>query len=117
MSDSSEHRLVDDQLAAFGHVGRRRLLLELWAEESAEEPAESPHVEFGGLDYGGDRDADGLDPLVALRHLHIPVLEDHGLVRWNPETRRVTRGPRFEEAEPLLEQLRGLQDELPGRWV
>lgn len=65
----------------------------------------------------GGRNRSDLDPFVTLRHLHLPVLEERGFVRWDRENHRVTRGPRFEELEPFLELLRELQDDLPGRWV
>lgn len=126
---------LDDRLEALGRVERRRLLLRL----STADPPDGSRVDFGelacdgngldrdrdelGRDRGGldgtvvGRNREDLDPFVTMRHLHLPVLEERGFVRWDRENHRVTRGPRFEELEPFLELLRELQDDLPGRWV
>lgn len=99
----------DDRLEALGRVERRRLLLRLSSGDSSGDP----RVEFDEW----DRREGELDPLVAMRHLHLPQLEDGGFVRWDRENEQVTRGPRFEEMEPLLDLLREINEELPGRWV
>lgn len=109
MSRSPEQRPLDDRLEALARFERRRLLLDL----STTNPDDEPRVDFGEVDEG----ASELDPLVAMRHLHLPVLEERGFVRWDRENHRVTRGPRFGEIEPLLEVLRELRDELPGEWT
>lgn len=37
-----------------------------------------------------------------LRHVHLPKLEEEGLIEWEQETGTVFRGPSFEEIEPAL---------------
>jgi hypothetical protein len=64
--------------------------------------------------FAGDDEPDILR--IELRHNHLPKLDDAGLVDWDPETETLTRGPRFEEIEPLLGLLDDNRDELPGDW-
>lgn len=51
-----------------------------------------------------------------LRHNHLPWLDDAGYVHWDRDANTITRGPKFDEIEPLLTLLRTHQDELPGEW-
>lgn len=43
------------------------------------------------------------DVCISLFHVHLPLLEDHGFVRWDPETNEIGRGPRFDDLEPMLD--------------
>jgi hypothetical protein len=54
---------------------------------------------------------------VNLYHNHLPRLVDYGLVEWDREADRVSRGPAFGEAEPVLRALREAEVEIsePGR--
>ena len=87
-----------------GHVDRQRLLLALLNAEEAALPIE--------LDQLGYETAES-DVLLSFRHNHLPKLEDLGFVDATPDQHLVTRGPRFEEIEPLLELLDTYQDPLP----
>jgi hypothetical protein len=40
---------------------------------------------------------------IALYHIHLPKLDDAGFVVWNREQGTVAKGPRFDEAQPLLD--------------
>jgi DNA-binding transcriptional ArsR family regulator len=66
--------------------------------------------------------ADGAEdePLEVLQqrlfHVHLPKLDKAGFVNWDQDTGVVTRGPRFEEIEPLLTLMREHRDELPDGW-
>ena len=109
MSNRSEAELLDDRLEAMGRLERRRLLLRL----AGTPPDDSPRIDFSGL----KRDADDLDPLVTMRHLHLPILEDRGFIRWDREDHWITKGPRFDELEPLLELFREIEHEHPDGGV
>ncbi|PSQ04856.1 hypothetical protein BRC97_10535 [Halobacteriales archaeon QS_6_71_20] len=94
----------DTHLDALGHVDRRRLLLALLNAEEAALPIELDRLEYETADR---------DVLVSFHHNHLPKLEDRGFVDANLDRYSVTRGPRFEEIEPLLELLDTHRDRLP----
>ncbi|WP_255169216.1 DUF7344 domain-containing protein [Natrononativus amylolyticus] len=54
---------------------------------------------------------------VALRHQHLPLLEEAQFVRWNTDTQTVERGAKFDEICPLLTLLTANSQTLPGEWV
>ncbi|WP_265110617.1 DUF7344 domain-containing protein [Halosolutus halophilus] len=39
---------------------------------------------------------------IELYHIHLPKLEDAGLINWDTEDHVITKGPRFEEIQPLF---------------
>jgi hypothetical protein len=64
-------------------------------------------------------DADGSPVSVAfadaherarLHHIHLPKLDDAGLIDWDPRDDIVVRGPAFDEVVPLLEAIAELDD-------
>jgi len=72
------------------------------------------------------RDVDGLvvavDPeersrtMVSLHHVHLPRLDDAGVVEWDPDAGTVSRGPAFETILSVVELLDDHREELPGEW-
>lgn len=50
-------------------------------------------------------------------HRHLPKLEEMGFVRWNQETNEISKGPRWDEIEPLLTLIHNHRDELPDGWL
>jgi len=94
----------DAHLDALRHVDRRRLLLALLNAEEAALPIELDQLEYETADR---------DVLVSFHHSHLPKLEDRGFVDANLDRYSVTKGPRFEEIEPLLELLDTHRDRLP----
>lgn len=94
MSNQSPEQSLDDQLKAMGRLERRYLLLRL----ATADPDEEPSIDL--TDVG--RTTDELDPLVTMRHLHLPILEEREFISWNQQNHRVTKGPRFDELEPFL---------------
>ncbi|MEF8809109.1 DUF7344 domain-containing protein [Natronomonas sp.] len=53
---------------------------------------------------------------IELKHNHLPKLADAGYIEWDRETGRISKGPNFDEIEPLLELLENHADELPPDW-
>lgn len=53
---------------------------------------------------------------VELYHNHLPRLRDAGFIEWDRDSGTITRGPRFDEIEPLLTLIVDHQDELPADW-
>jgi hypothetical protein len=85
-------------------------------EDSGPEP--EPDSETEPLSGSGGATADDVDSYVlALKHHHLPRLDEAGVVDWEPAANTVSRGPRFDEIEPLLELLVTHSDRLPGRLI
>lgn len=87
-----------------GRLERRHLLLRLATANQHTDPC----IDFSDAECT----AGELDPLVTMHHLHLPVLEDREYLRWDRETGRVTKGPRFDELEPFLNLYQDLQRDL-----
>lgn len=60
----------------------------------------------------GDSEPDNIQ----LVHTHLPKLEAAGYIQWDRETDEISKGPNFEEIEPLLELIENHADELPPGW-
>ena len=77
-------------------------------------------LEQGALDtitdvlMRGDTEADKLE--ITLTHNHLPKLADAGYIEWDQDTGEISKGPRFDEIEPLLELIQNHADELPPGW-
>jgi len=108
-SNVTQHRSLDDALDALADRWRRALLLALL--ESNPQSTDPPAWKIDGGD-----DEDELDPLVKLRHVHLPKLEDYGFVEWDREADEIRKGPQFAEIRPLLELLDDHREELPSDW-
>ncbi|MGM0718738.1 MAG: DUF7344 domain-containing protein [Halobacteriota archaeon] len=53
---------------------------------------------------------------IQLTHNHLPKLVDAGYIQWDRDTGEISKGPRFNEIEPLLELIENHADELPPGW-
>lgn len=93
---------TDEVLALLDDVHRRRLLVSLLSEPSVE-PAELVPGDAGELP-------------MRLHHVHIPKLDDAGVVDWNRQRGVVTRGERFDAVEPTLTLLADNPSKLPPGW-
>ncbi len=51
-----------------------------------------------------------------LHHTHLPKLDEAGFIEWNPNSKTITRGLRFDEIAPLIELIIANRDELPAGW-
>ena len=92
---------LDELLGVLDHEYRRRILLAL-ADSGDRAPPVRPSM------------ADGDEPDVLeleLRHVHFPKLEAAGLVEWDRERDALSRGPRFDEVEPVLDALEAAKSE------
>jgi hypothetical protein len=89
---------LNDQLSVLAHRDRRQLLLDL---------ADGPPDSRDGMETNGGSQSQS----IAMHHVHLPRLEDHGFITWNQETGEITKGPQFGEIEPLL---RTLSEEFSG---
>lgn len=108
MATESQKRPFDELLDVLGHVQRRKLLCALLTHNpQKDEPIvaddDSPDEEF--------------TQLVAMRHVHLPKLEDYGFISWDRESNEVSKGPNFEDIRPILLLLVEHEDELPDGWL
>lgn len=99
----------DDMVITLADIRRRKLLLELLERDPG---GDSP---VAVADTG--RETDAAERRMQMRHVHLPKLADRGFVTWNERTHEATRGPKFDEIEPLLELLAAHEDELPSDWI
>ena len=52
------------------------------------------------------REHDSQTVKLRLYHVHLPLLEDAGLIEWNREDHAITRGLNYEEVKPVIEFLK-----------
>lgn len=98
---------LDRMFSCLSDRTRRRILTAL-AEHSPREGEEFQRTDL----TPGEREHDGFK--VDLYHKHLPRLRDAGFIEWDRDSDTITRGPRFDEIEPLLESVFDQQDELPA---
>lgn len=100
---------LDELLNELGHIQRRKLLRALMKRN----PQDDVPVY---LDEGESTDED-LSRLIQMHHVHLPKLERYGFIRWDRDKNVVSKGPNFDEIEPLLELFSKHEDELPDEWI
>lgn len=86
---------------------RRRLVLLLLKEDAIETTAD--------VIFKGEGNAATLE--LELVHNHLPQLSEAGYVEWDQYTGEISRGPRFDEVELLLDLLDTHAEELPNEWL
>lgn len=84
---------LDSMMETLSSEGRRFVLL--WLLDDSDEL----HLD----DLGGATDPKGIRS--QLHHVHLPKLDEAGYVEWDREADVVSRGPMFEEIEPVLRVL------------
>lgn len=92
----------DGAMRALSDGSRRRILIALCEEEYI-------HPFF---DDGNERDR-----AIQLHHVHLPLMEDNGLIAWNRDTGTVRRGDDFEAVEPILTALEARRAALPDDYL
>lgn len=109
MTDQVATVSADGCLDALGDVSRRRLLVSLLrADDEGREAVDLRAV---------DAASNATRAEVPLYHVHLPKLESMDLVDVDYDRGVVSRGPGFDEVEPLLELLEENRDRLPDDWV
>lgn len=54
---------------------------------------------------------------VELYHKHLPKLEEQGFIQWNRETGKISKGPDWDDIEPVLRLIERHREELPDDWL
>ncbi|WP_313694818.1 hypothetical protein [Halorarum halobium] len=100
--------MLDELFHVLSHGTRRVILAELLERGENEAIRALPIVSSGEVSDDEVR----LD----LHHTHLPMLAQSGYVEWNGTDDRVSRGPAFDDFEPLLVLLDESAESLPGDW-
>ena len=97
-------------MSALANRHRRRLLMNLLEHNPKGEELHPPEVV-----HEGEKSLETLQ--IEFVHVHLPLLEDLGVIHWDREAHTVVTGPQFEEVRPLLALVDEHGDELPDGWV
>ena len=97
-------------LEALKHPYRRQLLVAMLAQNPQDDDDVDP---LDVVEYSA-ADAERLQ--VALRHQHLPKLEQRGYITWDRQTGAISKGPNWDEIAPLLTLIDDHSDELPAGW-
>ncbi len=100
---------VDDLFEALSNPYRRQLLVAL-LEHNPRDDGRDP----------SDLVSDDIDPDVLelqLLHNHLPKLEAMDFISWDRETNEISKGPDWDEIEPLITLIDDRRDELPDGWL
>lgn len=108
MEELRLERSTDDVSDAVADDQRRELLLALLED--------GPQDDWRAVVPGTEAGADSVERTVAMRHVHLPKLEDFGFIDWDPRSDAVTKGRNFDDVEPLLELLADHDDERLESW-
>lgn len=100
----------DAVLAALSDPYRRQLLVALLDHNPQDDDDRDPLGILAAAD-----EPDVLE--IELIHNHLPRLEEMGYITWNRTTNEISKGPQWDEIEPLLELIHNHQDELPDGWL
>ena len=86
----------DTTYEALANERRREVLIELLDQNPRSDGVAGPTAT--------SRDQRDTEPAgVELYHVHLPKLESYGLIEWHRDSSEIVKGPRFEEARPLVE--------------
>lgn len=84
--------MLDKQLYILSNEHRRQLLIAL-AQRNP-----NPTSAFDVSEVISDTQ----DQAIAMRHIHLPMLADHGIIDWDQDAQIVAQGPQFDDLKPLL---------------
>ena len=114
---------TDETFEALANVRRRRLLVDLLDHDPQSVPELSTECrELLGanesllgeiLARSGESTSENTT-LVQLYHVHLPMLVEYGFIAWQRDVNVVTKGPNFEDLEPLLYLLDADRVDPPG---
>lgn len=89
--------MLDPLFRCLAHERRRLVLFELVRCDPDESLDCTAVANCGRLTDRGRR--------MELQHVHLPHMEEAGLIEWERDSHHVSRGPQFETAEPILESV------------
>ena len=101
---------------------RRRILVDLLAEDPLDYDEAVRAIEAGDRDGTSPGDGGGLQAVetdrtaIRMTHIHLPKLREHGYVDWTPDADAIERGPQFGEVGPVVRLIAEHRDDLPTEW-
>lgn len=101
---------VTSVYTALSHPYRRQLLVALLEHNPQDDTDRDP------LNIVSDGDEPAVLQL-ELFHNHLPKLEAMGYTSWDRDSNSISKGPNWDEIEPLLTLIETHQDELPDGWL
>ncbi|KAB1190710.1 MULTISPECIES: transcriptional regulator [Haloferax] len=104
---------ASDVFEALANRYRRQLLVTLAVMNPQQDETLDPFELVDGTTEGDDSDATH----VALFHVHLPKLSNHGFIDWDEETGELCTGTAWGEIEPVVDVLQENRDELPDGLV
>ena len=107
MSRSAWDRIT----TALANQYRRQLLVALLEHNPQADDDVDP------LDTVGHSETETEKLRISLQHDHLPLLADLEVIEWNREAGEISKGPKWEEIEPVLRLIEEHQDELPEGWL
>lgn len=105
----NEQGQIDSALQALADPYRRQLLTHLLVDSRESNGHHNP------LNIG-KADEEPRSSAAQLVHNHLPMLVHEGYIEWDEDDNKVSRGPRWDEIEPLIALLHENQEKLPGDW-
>jgi len=96
--------MIDDHFDALADEQRREVLLAILDKNPRDDRSVTTTV----------RANEERSRATKLHHVHLPKLEEYGLIDWNRGRHEITKGPLFDQIRPLLVFLEENQDELVG---
>lgn len=110
-----EQAAFDRMADALSHPYRRQLLVAL--TEHNPQQVEAGLDAKNALASVNDGEIAGGTAEMELIHNHLPKLDIYRYITRDEATGAISKGPHWEEIEPLLRLLRTHEDELPSDWL
>lgn len=87
---------LDEVFRALADQERRRLLLAVFEQNASS--FDYPDDVFPAHDVGEEVH-------VRMNHVHLPLLDQAGLIEWDREDEQIAKGPTFDDVRPLFDFL------------
>lgn len=97
------------QLGTLSHRPQRQLLVAL----SHHNPQDDTPIDSDDIEFADEE----LEILLDYQHYHLPELESKSFIDYDRENHVITKGPNFDEIEPLIHLIEKHPDEFPDDWL
>ena len=108
LSHGETNNRLGELLGALANPYRRQLLLALMEHNPQADDDSDP------LDIHPEGEDSFTQMNISMGHL--PMLDDMGIIDWDQDDNEISKGPDWEEFEPLLQLIVENKERLPGEW-